>query len=220
MGETSNIRVVDIAAWDRKEQFHFFKNYENPFFGLVADVDVTELLKYTKAGGYSFFAAYLYISQLMVNKIPEFRYRLIDQELLDYPVISAGSTVMKKNGVFTFCYFDYMESFRAFEPHVLDQIEKCSDPDAKLLDHDHDKAQIHYSVIPWLKFTGLSHPRNYGVDDSIPKIVFGKYEDVEGKMTMPISVEAHHALMDGFHMGQYFEGFQVCANFPAKYLED
>ncbi len=215
----SDFQIIDIEQWERKEQFHFFENYDNPFFGLTAEVEVGKLLDYTQARGRSFFAAYLYISQLQVNKIKEFRYRILDGQVLDYSKITAGSTVLKGNQVFTFCYFDYMDSFGAFEAHVLEQIENCRQPESPLDDQDHNLAQIHYSVIPWVHFSGLTHPRNHGSGDSIPKIVFGKYIKSNGSINMPISVEAHHSLMDGFHMGQYFEGFQSCANLPENFLE-
>ncbi len=215
----SDFRIIDIEQWERKEQFHFFKGYDNPFFGLTADIEVGKLLEYTRLRGHSFFAAYLYISQLQVNKIKEFRYRIMDDQVVDYAKISAGSTVLKTNKVFTFCYFNYIKSFKAFEAHVLEQIENCRQPESLLDDHDHNLAQVHYSVIPWVHFRGLSHPRNYGIGDSIPKIVFGKYVRDNGSTSMPISIEAHHALMDGFHMGQYFEGFQSCANLPENILE-
>ena len=215
----SDFQIIDIEQWERKEQFQFFKNYDNPFFGLTADVEVSKLLEYTQARGHSFFAAYLYISQLQVNKIKEFRYRIVDDRVVDYAKISAGSTVLKENEVFTFCYFDYLTSFKAFEAHVLEQIDNCRQPESLLDDQDHNLAQVHYSVIPWVHFRGLSHPRNHVIGDSIPKIVFGKYTSSQGLKNMPISVEAHHSLMDGFHMGQYFEGFQSCANLPENFLE-
>ena len=215
----SNFRIIDIEQWDRKEQFQFFKGYDNPFFGLTADIDVTRLLSYTKAGGHSFFAAYLFLSQLQVNKVKEFRYRIVEDEVIDYDTITAGSTVLKSNEVFTFCYFDYMESFKAFEAHVLARTQNCRDPESLLDAQDQDPAQVHYSVIPWVHFRGLSHPRNYGTGDSVPKIVFGKYTKTDGTIKMPVSVEAHHALMDGFHMGRYFEGLQTSANLPENYLE-
>jgi chloramphenicol O-acetyltransferase type A len=33
---------------------------------------------------------------------------------------------------------------------------------------------IHFSAIPWLNFTSLSHARSYTFPDSSPKISFGK----------------------------------------------
>lgn len=215
----SDFRIIDLEQWDRKEQYHFFKDYHNPFFGLTADIEVGKLLDYTRSLGHSFFAAYLYLSQLQANKIPEFRYRILDNQVVDYEKISAGSTVLRANKVFTFCSFDYMESFADFESHVLESMDACKDSESLLNDHVQALDMIHYSVIPWVHFRGLSHPVNGGSEDSIPKIVFGRYASQNSSTVMPVSVEAHHSLMDGFHMGQYFEGFQSCANLPENYLK-
>lgn len=215
----TDLRIIDIEQWDRREQFHFFKDYDNPFFGLTADIEVGNLLAYTKARGHSFFAAYLFLSQIQVNRIKEFRYRIQGDQVIDHPVITAGSTILKSNEVFTFCYFDFMEIFSDFEAHFLERSKGCQQPHSQLNDQDENPAQVHYSVIPWVHFSGLTHPRNYGIGDSIPKIVFGKYTPSGEAVTMPVSVEAHHALMDGFHMGKYFDGLQKAAHFPEEYLE-
>ncbi|NQV49050.1 MAG: hypothetical protein HQ507_01030 [Candidatus Marinimicrobia bacterium] len=215
----SSFRSIDVEKWERKEQFHFFQNYDNPFFGFTTEIDVSKLLKYTRSMRYSFFAACLFASQRQVNLIPEFRYRIKGNELVEYSEISAGSTVLKTNKVFTFCYFDYFDSFQAFHGQVKDRVALCSAASARLDDHDYDPAQVHYSVIPWIHFSALSHPRNYGTDDSIPKIVFGKYSETEGRTLMPVSVEAHHSIMDGYHLGLYFEGLQQSINYPETLLE-
>ncbi|MEA3288025.1 MAG: CatA-like O-acetyltransferase [Candidatus Marinimicrobia bacterium] len=65
----------------------------------------------------------------------------------------------------------------------------------------------------------MNQPRNYGTDDSVPKIVFGKHEKRDGRVLMPISVEVHHSLLDGFHVGLYFKGFQQSINDPETLLE-
>lgn len=215
----SKYRVIDTENWDRKEQFQFFRDYDNPFFGLTTNLDVTKLLAYTQANNYSFFAAYLFASQQQIHSIPEFRYRIEGNKVVEYSEVAAGSTVLKENDVFTFCYFDHYSSFQDYNAHVIEQINQCRKPNSQLIDHDDDLAQIHYSVIPWVHFTGLTHPRNYKTDDSIPKIVFGKYEQQAKKFMMPISVEAHHALLDGFHMGLYFKRFQECIDDPKTLLE-
>ena len=67
---------------------------------------------------------------------------------------------------------------------------------------------IHYSSIPWSKFTGLTHARNFKIVDSVPKIVFGKTFMREGKRIMPISINAHHGLVDGLHAAKHIDLFQ------------
>jgi chloramphenicol O-acetyltransferase type A len=63
-------------------------------------------------------------------------------------------------------------------------------------------------VIPWVAFTSFAHARRHGTEDSVPKIVFGKRHERGGRHRMPVSVEVHHALVDGLHVGRFFEGFQ------------
>ena len=67
---------------------------------------------------------------------------------------------------------------------------------------------IHFSAIPWVSFTSLSHARSFTFPDSCPKISVGKMTEENGKMTMPISVHVHHGLMDGYHVGLFFDLLQ------------
>ena len=71
---------------------------------------------------------------------------------------------------------------------------------------------IQYSSLPWLKFTSLSHAQNSKYPDSCPKISFGQMTINDDKRTMPMSVHVHHALMDGYEVGLYVEGFQKLMN--------
>ena len=67
---------------------------------------------------------------------------------------------------------------------------------------------IHYSSLPWLRFTALSHARSFSFRDSCPKISFGKMTEKDGQKTMPVSIHVHHALVDGYHVAQFVEAFQ------------
>ena len=77
---------------------------------------------------------------------------------------------------------------------------------------------IHYSALPWVAFTSFSHARNWRREDSVPKIVFGKYTERDGHRLMPVSVEVHHALMDGLHVGRFLERLQLYFMEPAAGL--
>jgi chloramphenicol O-acetyltransferase type A len=52
----------------------------------------------------------------------------------------------------------------------------------------------------------------FSVDDSCPKISFGKMTNHNGKRTMPVSIHVHHALVDGLHLGQYIDCLQGLLN--------
>ena len=41
-------KILDIENWNRKEHFLFFKNFDDPFFGVTADVDFTDTYRKAK----------------------------------------------------------------------------------------------------------------------------------------------------------------------------
>ena len=67
---------------------------------------------------------------------------------------------------------------------------------------------IYYSVIPWVSFTSFKHANSGDNRQTVPRMVFGKMFDQGDRRLMPFSVEVHHALMDGYHVGRYFNLFQ------------
>jgi chloramphenicol O-acetyltransferase type A len=73
---------------------------------------------------------------------------------------------------------------------------------------------IRFSVLPWLDFSSISHARDFAQEDSAPRITFGKITEAEGQHTMPVSIHAHHALVDGLHVAQFVEHFQNFLNVP------
>lgn len=71
---------------------------------------------------------------------------------------------------------------------------------------------IHYSSVPWIKFTSVSHARSFKFKDSCPKISFGKIFDENERKMMPVSIHVHHALADGYHIGLFIDKFQELLN--------
>ncbi len=63
------LKKLDIATWDRKEHFHFFKQFEEPFFGICTEVDCTLAYQQAKALQTSFFLYYLHKSIVAVNHV-------------------------------------------------------------------------------------------------------------------------------------------------------
>jgi chloramphenicol O-acetyltransferase type A len=201
------MQEINIDTWDRKIQFDFFKDFDDPFFNLVAQIDVSPLLKYCKKKGLSFFLASLHFSGQAVNAVQGMRLRMKDDKVYDFDTIHIGSTVFRPNKTFSFAHFPFKDSLQDFclqsDKIAKKQIETggMEDPPGML-------NVVYYSVVPWVHFMGLKHPRKKDQNDSVPRIVFGKYIEHNGKWMMPVSVDVHHALADGYHVGQYFIEFQ------------
>ncbi|MFN2280316.1 MAG: CatA-like O-acetyltransferase, partial [Anaerolineales bacterium] len=52
--------------------------------------------------------------------------------------------------------------------------------------------------------------------DSVPRFAWGKYQEADGRMKMPLSVQGHHALMDGLHAGIFYQRFQELLDRPEQ----
>jgi len=203
---------LDLDAWPRRSQFEFYRDFDNPFFNVCVDVDVRTLKHWCGERGASFFLASLYASQRATEAVPNFRYRLEGNQVRVQDRCVPGSTVLRDNETFGFGYFQPADTFDAFAEigqEVIADVKSGND----LEDRPDDGDVIHYSVLPWLSFTSFSHARDWGTEDSVPKIVFGKYEARNGTLMMPVSIAVHHALMDGLHVGRYVEHMsRICKN--------
>jgi chloramphenicol O-acetyltransferase type A len=196
--------LIDQETWIRKDHFKFFSQFEEPFFGFTVKIDCTELYAYSKANGYSFFLYSLHKSLLAVNQIEEFRCRILDGEVWRFDAVHASPTINRPDGTFGYAYFDFEEDFKTFAAKAKKEIEKVQQSKGLITSVTGDNI-IHYSFIPWLDFTGLSHARMFSRQDSIPKICFGKMTEEGGRRYMPMSVHGHHGLMDGYHISRYVD---------------
>lgn len=199
--------LLNIETWNRKDQFRFFNQFEEPFFGVTVQIDCTNAYRLSKEKEYSFFLYYLHASLKAANQIEPFRYRIENDQVYLYDVVNASPTINRPDGTFGFSYMDYNPDFILFTQDAKKAIDEVRNSSG-LIPAVSGENVIHYSSVPWLNFTSLSHARSFSFKDSCPKISFGKMTEVNGRKQMPVSIHVHHALMDGFHVGQFVELFQ------------
>ncbi|MET0299909.1 MAG: chloramphenicol acetyltransferase [Flavitalea sp.] len=199
---------IDIENWIRKDHFRLFTRFEEPFFGVTVNIDCTGGYKNAKEQGVSFFLYYLYRALKAANSIENFRYRIFEDEVFLYDKTHASPTINRPDGSFGFGYMDYEEDEKLFIDKAMVEKERVS-ASTGLVPSVSGQNVIHISALPWLNFTSISHARAFSFPDSCPKISFGKMNEVDGKLWMPVSIHVHHGLMDGFHVAQFVERFEA-----------
>lgn len=204
-------KLIELDNWNRKEHFLFFSKFEEPFFGVTVKADCTTAYKKAKEKGVSFFLYYLYRALKAANEVENFRYRIIEDKVYDFATVNASPTINRPNGTFGFAYMNYFEDEKSFYEKALQEIENVKGTNS-LLPAVSGENVIHFSAIPWLDFTSISHARSFLHPDSCPKISFGKMTENHGMKEIPVSIHAHHALMDGYHVSLFVEKFQNFLN--------
>jgi chloramphenicol O-acetyltransferase type A len=200
------VRTIDLQTWSRREHFELFSNYGYPHWGICANVDLTAFYPVIKQRGHSFTIAMVYVIARASNAIPEFRQRIRGQEVVEHEVVHPGFTFLTEDDTFSFCYVDYVEDFAAFSAHALERIAYVKEnPWVHAIPEDD---VLYMTSIPWVSFTSFLHPMRLQPEDSIPRFVWGKYFEEDDLLKMPLGVQGHHALMDGVHVGKFYQKVQ------------
>jgi chloramphenicol O-acetyltransferase type A len=209
---------LDVNTWARRDLFQFFLHFDNPYFNICTSVDVTRLLELLRSRpDVSVTLTYHYFALRVGNEIEPFRYRLREGQVLIHEVINGGTTVLQPNESFSFAYFDYHEDFEEFITEAQRAVNELQKGESAFNPRPDDNA-IHFTTLPWVSFTSFAHARNWGREDSVPKIAFGKFIKENNRIRLPISVEVHHALMDGLHVGRFLTRLEEMLGTPELYL--
>ncbi len=202
---------LNLETWNRKEHFLFFKQMEEPFFGITTTIDCTKAYQKSKDLGVSFFTYYLHKTLVAVNSVVPFRYRIINDEIYIFDQIDASATILRKDNTFGFSQIEFDADIQKFAENTKNEIARIQTTTG-LFTREFSENLIHFSALPWINFTSFSHARSFTWSDSCPKISFGKIMDENGKKTMPMSVHVHHGLMDGIDVGEFLDCFDGLMN--------
>jgi chloramphenicol O-acetyltransferase type A len=209
---------LELESWHRRDLFEFFRDYRNPYFNICTRLDCTPLVETLHArSGMSVSLGYHYVALRAANDTEPFRYRLDDGKVFVHDVINGGTTVLLPNESFSYAYFDYREDFDKFSQGAADAINQVRREGSLKPTMRYDL--IYFTTLPWFSFTSFAHARTPGRGESIPRIAFGKFLDENGRTLLPISVEVHHALMDGLHVGRFLTRMEQLLAEPENYIK-
>jgi chloramphenicol O-acetyltransferase type A len=210
------MHTIDLQTWPRRKQFEMFSHFDYPQFGLTAPVDITAFHAYTKQRQTSFTIALIYLFSLTANQMPCFRWRIRGQQVVEHDVVNPSSTVLSANEQISFCTIPFNSIYPAFAAKAAQMMTHCQQHPT--LDDDGHDDLLFLSALPWVAFTGLVHPIHMHPVDSVPRISWGKFYPEGERLKMPLSLQAHHALMDGLHLGRYYEQVQTYLDLPESIL--
>jgi chloramphenicol O-acetyltransferase type A len=203
---------IDLEKWERREHYRFFRAMDYPQFNICANLDLTTFDRYRREKDLPFFSPLLYLSARAANEVEEFRYRIRGEEVIVHEAVSPAITVLGKSDTFGYCTIEYDRAAGRFLKLVAKAIAQAKENPTITENPSRDDV-IYYTSIPWISFTSMSHPISLPAD-SIPRISWGKYFAAGDRILLPYSVQVHHALTDGLHIGKHFTLLQSLLDRP------
>jgi chloramphenicol O-acetyltransferase type A len=202
---------IDLSTWKRRDHYLWFRKYEQPFFSLTVEVDVTAAWNASrKPANPSFFLSSVFLMLNAANDVEAFRLRLRPRGVWRHDRVAVGPTIMRRDETFGFVRLEHANTLEQFVAQGNKAIAATAVKTGLTSPKKTSDDIIFHSVLPWIRFTSFTNALP-GNGDSIPRVVFGQCARERGRMKMPVSVEVHHALVDGLDVARFFE--RLAANF-------
>ena len=203
-----NYTTIDLDKWDRGKLFRFYIDNMRIVMSLTVDIDVTNLKAYSRKIGVGCYPLMLWVVSKTVNSHDEFKYGWSkDGGLIRWDSVSPShADFHSEDENFTKMVTEYSD----------DLFEFCGRVEADRKRHQNDRAVLtdqppnffDVSCLPWVKYR---HFDVHVFDEGkflAPVITWGKYEQEDSKLIMPLTMNIHHAVADGFHLSRFFTEVQ------------
>lgn len=197
---------INPETWKRKEYFDHYVSHVPCTYSITVKLDITDLLKQ----GAKLYPAMLYAITTIVNKHEEFRTAFNEREELGvYSQMIPCYTVFHKesetfSNIWTEYHSDYAEFFANYEKDLKEYgcLEGMS-PKPNLPDNN-----FPVSMVPWTSFEGFNLNLEKGYGYLLPIFTMGRYYKNEERWLLPLAVQVHHGVCDGFHVSRFINELQ------------
>jgi chloramphenicol O-acetyltransferase type A len=207
------MQIIELDSWPRKDSFEFFKTYQDPQFSICANVTITRAYEFFQAHGISRFIGMLWLISDAANAIEEIRCRIRGEDVVVHQRVHPSFTWLKDDKTLTFCQAEYVQDVATFFRNVQKSIAGV-EPNPGVADKKETDDVLYISCVPWINFTSVTHPFRTDDTRSIPRITWGKFFKDRDQWLMPVSIQLHHGLADGYHIGLFLEHLQAALDQP------
>jgi len=205
---------IDLETWSRKIYFEHYLHRVRCTYSMTAPLDITRLRGHLKGKGIKLYPALIHMIATAVNRHGEFRVCFDSEGRLGrWDRLSPSFTIFHEDDrTFSSLWVPYDENFRTFYRRYAEDLETYGDCKAFAAKPGEPPNTFPVSSIPWVGFTGFNlNIYNEGTY-LLPIFTMGKYTEDGGRVLLPLSVQLHHAVCDGYHAGVLFRELQALAD--------
>ncbi|MGL1933145.1 MAG: chloramphenicol acetyltransferase [Desulfotalea sp.] len=208
-------KKIDLAKYKRASLYEAFKGRDMPCFSTTSNIEITKLKSYLDERSLGFFIPISFLISKAINEIKEMRHRIIDGELYEFEKVNPGYTILLDDETFSFCDSLYFEKFDKYQKYADAKISETKKVPDHGTEEKHDMFFI--SNLPWFSFTSIVHPYTEKYS-SLPLISIGKYFHQDNQLLLPVGIQVHHGLVDGIHVGKFYNELSDMCSSPETFL--
>lgn len=206
-------KIIDLEKYERKEHFLHYINYVPCFYSMTVNIDITNLKKFIKGKEYKLYPIIIYAITRIVNSHKEFRMSLDNENNLGYfTEVNPSYTIFHKdNNTFSNIWTEYNSNFIEFYENYEKDMKEFGNRKG-FTTKKCENNLINISAIPWTSFSGFNLNLPKGDKYLLPIFTTGKYFEEDNKILLPLAVQVHHSVCDGFHTSRFINELQDLLN--------
>ena len=209
------MRELDLEKWSRRDIFNLYYQYDIPQISLCTPIEVTNVYKFAKSKGLSFYFCLCHVFYTAFLKFEEYMIRSIKGKIVIEDCIFANMCVMKQGEeLFKIINFEYCSDIEKFCNEAKKKLQTQTTFMEPLPAGARKSQAIAYmSCTPWFEFTHITHPQDVQRNSFIPHVGFDKMKiNEKGERWVNVSLQVNHAAIDGSLIAKLLEEVKSIIN--------
>ncbi|MCC3371458.1 type A chloramphenicol O-acetyltransferase [Cohnella sp. REN36] len=217
----TTFHLIDRKEWAREPYFAHYSETSACAFGMTANLDVTLLLRRLRERKVKLYPAFLYMTMRSVHIDTAFRTSFDGSGRLGYwermePVYTIFHP---EDRTFSAIWTPFENDFARFHASYEEDRERYGGAKGLFTKPNVPANVISISSIPWTSFTSFQL-QLYNKGDYLLPIVTGVKWFASGERTLlPVSLQVHHAVCDGYHASLFLNEMQRLADTADDWLD-
>lgn len=197
---------IDIEKWKRKQHYNYYLKNVPCTYSMTIKLDITNVIKSQK----KLYPTLLYCISKTVNKYEEFRTILDSEGKVGYfdELYPCYTIFHKENETFSNIWTEYSEDYEVFCKNYKEDMEKYGKNLDIVAKPDIPVNSFPISMLPWESFEGFNLNLKRGYEYLLPIFTLGKYYQEQDKVFIPLAIQVHHSVCDGFHLCRFIDSLR------------
>lgn len=201
-----NFKKIDVASWRRKEYYEHYRFAIPCTYSITVNMDISKIMDLKM----KLYPTMLYAITAVVNRHEEFRTAIgADSSVGVFGQVHPSYTIFhKESELFSNMWTEFSEDYDIFCDRYKNDLKLYGAAERMEAKPNTPENTFPISMFPWITFAGFNLNLQKGYDYLLPIFTMGKFFESNGKTLLPLSMQVHHAVCDGFHVSRFIAQLQ------------
>ncbi|MEG0157723.1 MAG: type A chloramphenicol O-acetyltransferase [Anaerovoracaceae bacterium] len=194
-------QLINPEQWKRKPYFDHYVQGVPCTFSMTVKLEITQLRRRKR----KLYPTLLHGIATVVNRHEEFRTCFDEENRLGiYDVMFPGYTIFhKETETFSNSWTEYFEGYDELLVAYEEDMRQYGGVEGLCAKPGGGGNIFPVSMLPWESFDGFNLNLQKGFDYLLPIFTLGKFYEEGEKTWLPLAIQVHHGVCDGFHVCRF-----------------